>query len=416
MSNYFRFWVGIDWAKANYQICVIHSGGEILNEFVVDHSGTGIAGFLEWLLKLAGGDISAIALAIEMPQGSMVESLAERGFAVFSINPKQVDRFRDRHTVAGAKDDRRDAFVIADSLRTDEHCFHRVRLDDPLTLQLRELSRMEEDLRQDTNRTVNQFRQQLHRYFPQLLVLSPGAEEPWLWELLDLAPTPEKASRLTKPRIEKLLKAHRIRRLEAELVQRELRTPALQLAPGAVDAASRHALMLLPRLRLLRQQRQEIASQIEKLLEQMSESEQSEGQSDKHRDAKILLSCPGIGRIIAATMLSEGSQAIRERDYHALRSYAGTAPVTKQSGRKRVVQMRKACNPRLRDALYHWARVASMCEERSREHYKQLRRQGQTHGRALRGIADRLIGMLIAMLKTSTLYQPNRRPLQNLAA
>jgi transposase len=364
-----------------------------VKEFVVDHTGSGISGFLSWLTGLAPEDASTIALAIETPQGAMVESLAERGFAIFSINPKQVDRFRDRHTVAGAKDDRRDAFVLADSLRTDERCFHRVRLDDPLTIQLREWSRMEEDLRQDMNRTMNQFREQLHRYFPQLLKLSPGAEDGWLWDLIECAPTPARAARLTKSRIERIFKAHRIRRLTAEEVRLELQTPALQLAPGAADAASLHALMLLPRLRLLRQQQQHIAGEVERLLERLQEPEASEGQPVEHRDAEILLSCPGIGRIIAATMLAEASQAIRERDYHALRSYAGAAPVTKQSGKRRVVQMRKACNPRLRDAFYHWARVASMCEPRTHDHYVRLRRQGHTHGRALRGIADRLTEM-----------------------
>src|SRR5436305_14961225 len=95
----------------------------------------------------------------------------------FRFNSKQLDRFRDRHTVAGAKDDRRDAFVLADSLRTDEPCFRRVVLDDPLVIEIRELSRMDEDLREEAGRLQNRLREQLHRFFPQMLKLSPAADE-----------------------------------------------------------------------------------------------------------------------------------------------------------------------------------------------------------------------------------------------
>jgi transposase len=105
-------------------------------------------------------------------------------------------------------------------------------------------------------------------------------------------------------------------------------------------------------------------------------------------------------------MLSEASQAIADRDYHGLRCYAGTAPVTRQSGKKTVVLMRHGCNERLRNALYHWARVSIICDPRSRSQYAQLRAKGHSHGRFLRGLADRWLRVLIAMLKRRTLYDP----------
>ena len=118
----------------------------------------------------------------------------ERGFAVYSLNPKQMDRFRGRHTVAGAKDDKRDALVIADSLRTDMKLFHRVRIDGPLVIRIRELSRTEQDVQQEQVRTGHQLRDLLRRYFPQIVELCPGVDEPWFWELIELAPTPAKAT------------------------------------------------------------------------------------------------------------------------------------------------------------------------------------------------------------------------------
>jgi transposase len=123
----------------------------------------------------------------------------------------------------------------------------------------------------------------------------------------------------------------------------------------------------------------------------------------------VLLSLPGVGRRIGATVLSEASQALAERDYHALRCYAGIAPVTRQSGKKQVVVMRRGCNERLRNAFYHWSRVSTQCDPHSKEHYARLRAKGHSHGRALRGVTDRLLAVLMAMLEAGTVYDASRR-------
>jgi hypothetical protein len=184
----------------------------------------------------------------------VVECVLERGYAVFSIHPKQLDRFRDRHTVAGAKDDRRDAFVLADSMRTDLALFRPLSAESAAILRLRELSRLEDDLMQDHHRLINQLREQWHRYFPQLLELSSAADDTFVWDLFEMAPKPELAAKLGRSRIERGLPRHRMRRLSVEEVIAALRTPALTLSAGSAEAASEHALLLLPRLRLVRQQ------------------------------------------------------------------------------------------------------------------------------------------------------------------
>jgi transposase len=347
-----------------------------------------------------------VAVAIEIPRGAIVETLIERGFHVFALNPKQLDRFRDRHTVAGAKDDRRDAFVLADSLRTDRPLFRRLRVDDPLVIQIRELARIDEDLRQETNRLTNRLREQLHRFYPQVLRLCPAADEPWVWSLLELAPTPTHGARLRPARVTKLLAQHRIRRLETEAILTELRAPALQVAPGAVEAASGHIALLIPRLRLVRTQRQNCQQRLEALFQALGAQEPDAGQQNEHRDVQILRSMPGVGRVVTATMLAEASQALADRDYHALRAHAGTAPVTRQSGQRKVVLMRHGCNGRLRNAVYHWARVSAQTDPCSRAQYAALRQRGHTHGRALRSVADRQLRILMAMLQHKTLYDP----------
>ena len=143
-----RLLVGIDWASDEHTICILNPDRKVLDERNITHSGTGLGQLADQLMQLSGDDPGSVAVAIETPRGAIVETLVERGFAVYAINPKQMDRFRDRHMVAGAKDDRRDAFVLADALRTDLHLFHRVRLDPASFIRLRELSRAEEDVLQ----------------------------------------------------------------------------------------------------------------------------------------------------------------------------------------------------------------------------------------------------------------------------
>lgn len=412
MEEAFSFFVGIDWAIQAHQVCLMNREGRTLEEFAVEHTAAALDQFAQRLMRLCPGHPERVALAIETPRGAVVEMLVERGFAVFAINPKQLDRFRDRHTVAGAKDDRRDAFVAADSLRTDQHCFRRVRLDDPLIIQIRELSRVDGDLCQEESRLSNRLRDLLHRFFPQMVELSSSPDDAWLWELLECAPTPEKASRLRRQTVEKILRNHRIRRLTAEQVLSKLKTSPLPVAPGVVEACSAHMALLLPRLRLVHEQRQRSEKHLEDLLGKVGAEGTAEAEKREHRDVEILRSLPGVGRLVTATMLAEASQSLEERDYQALRSYAGVAPVTKSSGKRSgkrgTVVMRRACNPRLRRAVYHWTRVSVQKDPYSRSLHAALRQRGHLHGRALRGVGDRLLKILVSMLQHGALYDSRR--------
>jgi len=262
---------------------------------------------------------------------------------------------------------------------------------------------VDEDLKQELSRLTNRLREQLHRFFPQGLQLCPAADEPWLWGLLELAPTPGAAGKLKPAKIEKLLKEHRIRRFNSNELVEVLRRKPLEVAPGTTEAASAHIKLLLPRLRLVNQQLKQCEREMERLLGDLEETE-LEGEQ---RDVRILRSLPGVGRVVAATLLAEASQPLRERDYQALRAHAGIAPITRQSGKSKTVIMRRGCNGRLRNALYHWARVATQCDQASRARYASLRAKGHGHARALRSLADRLLRILTAMLRSGTTYEPD---------
>jgi transposase len=251
----------------------------------------------------------------------------------------------------------------------------------------------------------------LHRYFLQILKLSPGADDRFVWDLLDRVPTPAKAAKLTPKRISQLLAHHRISRFTAEQVITILKEPSLQLASGAAEAASEHILFLLPRIILLDQRVSDVKRRIARLLKELPQN--ADDRSGKPRDIDLLLSLPGIGQTVASIILSEASRPIRERDCHALRCYAGTAPVTKQSGKRRTVSMRHACSARIREAVFHWSGVSIIFDSRSRQHYDRLRAVGHAHARALRGVADRLLAVLVAILKSGIPYDAGRRRISN---
>ncbi len=409
------WFIGIDWSSTQHRICMLDADGRHVAERDVTHDGIGLAELCAWLLERTKAEPAEIAVAIETPHGPVVEVLLERGFRVFAINPKQLDRFRDRFSVAGAKDDSRDARVLAASLRTDGRAFRRLTLDDPLVIELREWSRMHEELRQEQNRLSNRVRDQLWRYYPQALELGAGdLAANWFLELWQLLPTPAKAARATEKPIARLLQAHRIRRLQAADVLRILRQPPLSVAPGTTEAASAHIHTLVERIRLVNQQIKAAERRLDELCAAIEET--TPGQICEPRDVEILRSMPGLGRIIIAALLAEACEPLRLRDYHALRVLSGQAPVTRRSGKTCIVLRRHACNNRLRNALYQWARVAMQHDPVSKRRYAELRARGHSHGRALRSLGDRLLYLLCTVLERQTPFDPNHKSSQTAAA
>ena len=402
-----RWYAGVDWASESHHVFLTDGAGRRIGEKIFKHSGDGLAEMAAWLLSASGAASSSqIYVAIETPHGPVVETLIERGFTIHAINPKQMDRFRDRFTLAGAKDDSRDAEVMASALRTDPPCFRLLAALDPTVIELREWSRIASDLGTERNRLTNRLREQLWRYFPAMLELESDLGAPWLLDLWELAPTPGKAARIREATVAKLLKRHRIRRFDAVHVLDVLRKPAVHVAGGTVKAASAHIKTLVARIRLVNGQIKEANRQLDALTAKLIPVEDTEAGQAKQHDAEILASLPGVGRIVLATLLTEAWDVLMRRDYAALHSLAGVAPVTKRSGKSCIVIRRQACSNRLANAMYHWARIAIQHDPRSKAKYAALRDRGHSHGRALRSVADRLLNVTCAMLKTGALFNP----------
>jgi hypothetical protein len=256
-------------ASINHRIVLLNQKGRVIEQYDATHSGDGLATLVNRLIKTCGCPRKT-AIAIEVSWGAMVDTLVENGFAVFSNNPKQVDRFRDRFTVAGAKDDSRDALVLASSLSTDQRSYKRVQVDDPAIIRLRELSRFEEELKAELRRGTNRLWEQLHRYYPQILLLSSGADDVFVWEFLGQAPTPSAGAKMSRTGVAKILANHRISRFTADEAVAILQSLSLKLAPGAAEAASEHMLFLLPQILLLDQQVKDVGRRIKQLLRMLS--------------------------------------------------------------------------------------------------------------------------------------------------
>jgi transposase len=402
------WFVGIDWGSEHHAVCVVDATGGRQDARRIAHTAEAVQSCLDWIVEYTGVPATQIGVAIETPRGAVVDACLARGFRVFAVNPKQLDRYRDRHTVAGAKDDRRDAWVLADSLRTDAAAFHLVHHDNPVVIQLRELSRAEDDLDAEFRRLANQLRSQLHRIMPEILALCPGADEPWVWALLAAAPSPAAQRRLSRARVDHLLRAHRIRRWSAVDVVARLHAPSFPHAPGVAEAVEAQIRLILPRLEVVQTQRLACGRLLEQLLQQLRDQPRDADERGEHRDIAILESLPGVGRKVAVTMLAEAAQPLAHRDYDRLRAHMGTAPLTKASGKRRVVSMRRACNRKLRWAAYHWGRASVQHDAASATYYRELRARGHRHGRALRSVVDRWLRILIAMLRHNTLYDANR--------
>lgn len=222
-----RWTVGVDWGGAAHEVCVMRPDGEVTGTRTVTHARAAVHEAIAWVVDLIAAPRSEIAVGIETPRGVLVDTLLEQGFAVFAINPKQLDRFRDRFSVGGAKDDPRDARVLADALRTDRRAFRQVEPDDPQIILLRELCRIDEELQESVTSLANRLREQLYRVDAPWLPLCAAADDPWLWELLRDAAHPDHWPRLSRTRIARVLKAHRIRRVTVDEVIAGVRQPRL---------------------------------------------------------------------------------------------------------------------------------------------------------------------------------------------
>lgn len=335
-----------------------------------------------------------VKIGIETDRGPWVQALIGAGYEVYAVNPLQASRYRERLSVSGAKSDPADAHLLADMVRTDSHQLRVVAGDSDLAEAVKVVTRAHKTLIWERTRHTLRLRSTLREYYPAALAAFDDLTAPDALELLAKAPDPVSAARLTTTQITAALKRarrhHRERR--AGEIQAALRTPQLGQAPLVTAAYGATVRAQVAILGVLNEQIEVLQGQVE-------------AHFGQHPDAEIYTSQPGLGQILGARVLAEfGDDPTRYADTRARKNYAGTSPITKQSGKKKVVLARYVHNDRLLDALGGQAFAAISRSPGARAYYDKQRARGLGHRAALRQLANRLVGILHGCLKTDTQY------------
>jgi transposase len=388
--------VGDDWAEDHHDVEAQDETGRRLARARLPEGVAGIAR----LHELIGGHLAEdvgpehVAIGIETDRGAWVQALVAAGYTVYAINPRQVARYRERHGTSGAKSDAGDAHTLADVVRTDRHQLRAVAGDSEQAQAVKVVARAHQTLIWDRHRHMLRLRTALREFFPAALEAFDDLLAPDVLELLGRAPDPASAARLSRAQIAGALKRARRRRVDdkATAIQAALRTEHLTQPPAVAAAYAATVRSLVAVISALST---EIAAMEEQVRVCFGQA----------RDAEIYLSQPGLGQILAARVLGEfGDDPGRYATAKNRKNYAGTSPITRQSGKKKTVLARFIHNDRLIDALHQQAFCALSASPGARTYYDQLRSRGMNHHAALRQLSNRLVGILHGCLKTGTTY------------
>jgi transposase len=393
--------VGDDWAEAHHDVEVVDAEGRRLGRRRLGEGVDGLAALHAMVADHLGEDDEPadVVVGIETDRGPWVQALIAAGYTVYAVNPLQVARYRERHATSGAKSDPADAHVLAELVRLDRAHHRPVAGDSAVAEHVKVLARTHQTLIWSRQRQANTLRSMLREFYPGALAAfgddPAGVAGRDALAVLAVAPSPELGRALSLSKIVSALRrAGRQRNLQptAERIQGALRAPQLPARPGVVGAYTASVRALVAVIA-------ELAAQVENLREQV------EAGFGRHPDAEIYLSQPGLGPVLGARVLAEfGDDPHRYADAKARKNYAGTSPVTKASGTRRVVLARHARNRRLADALYLQAFAALTASPGARAYYDRHRAAGATHQQALRALANRLVGILHGCLRRHTPY------------
>jgi len=380
---------GIDWASDHHDVVLIDDTGSLLARARINDTAEGLAHLLQLLAEHGDSAEEPIPAAIETSRGLLVSCLRATGRPVYAINPLAAARYRDRHAVARKKSDHLDALVLANILRTDAHAHRALPADTELVQAIAVLARAQQDAVWDRTQAGNKLTSHLRAYFPGFLtavgVRRDGVCHPIARVLLAAAPTPGQAARLTRTQLRSLLKkAGRKVTIdaEAERLQTALRLPQMRQLPLVEEAMGRQALALLRQL-------DAACTSTGDLAEATVES------FEKHPDAEIITSFPGLGSLSGARVLAEiGDDRSRFGDAKGMKAYAGSAPVTRASGKSVAVLARRVKNQRLAAVGYVWAFASLTHSDGARAHYDRRRAAGDRHTAAQRNLFNRMVGCL----------------------
>ena len=391
-----RLFVGDDWAEDHHDVEVMDEAGKVLAKRRLPEGVAGIAQLHELIGRHVPGDAedAEVVIGIETDRGPWVAALVAAGYVVFPVNPLQASRYRERHGVSGAKSDQGDSHMLADMVRTDSHQLRPAAGDSPEAGGIKVVARTHKTLIWERTRGVQRLRYQLREYFPAALEAFEDLDARDTLELLGKAPDPARAAKLTRAQVAAALKRARRRDIagKTDAILAALRGEHLGQPAALTAAYAATARSLVAVITTLNEQVKILEGQVE-------------DHFGRHPDAEIYQSQPGLGAILGARVLGEfGDDPHRYAGAKSRKNYGGTSPITRASGKKKVVAARFVHNDRLLDALMSWAFSSLNASPGARAFYDEQRAKGLEHNDALRRLANRLVGILHGCLKTRTPY------------
>jgi transposase len=388
--------VGIDWASRAHELCVVDAHGVVVEQFGFGHSERGIAGALARLAKL--GKPVELPVAIERPDGLLVDRLLEAGHEVVPIHANAFHAARPRWEGAGSKSDAGDAYRLADLLRTDRHRLRPLRPLDQATRELQTLVRLRDDHVKARVAATNQLAALLGEHWPGAVAIFARLDSEIGLCFLERYPTPQASARLGESRLDAFLRRHSYcgRRSAAELLARlrEAPQPTHALDPEIVSE------LVLAQARLIRTLLQTIADLDRAIAATV----------DQHAKAQILRQLPRVGTINLGQLVAEvGPLLDRTTSADKAAALCGAAPITKRSGQQRSVSFRYATNTKARKAITLYADNSRRASPWAERIYRDARARGCRHAHAIRILARAWLRVIYACWHSNTPYDPARR-------
>ncbi|HZN70837.1 MAG TPA: IS110 family transposase [Micromonosporaceae bacterium] len=390
---------GVDWAKDNHAVCVVDADGEPVERVTVVHNSVGLDRLIAVLARHRVDDVG-----IERPDGPVVDALLAAGHTVYVIAPSQIKALRLRYGAAGNKDDRFDAYVLADTIRTDRRRLTPLQCDTAATVVLRRLCRARKDLVAHRVAVANQLRAHLETALPAAIGLFRDIDSPITEAFLTRFTTQDAVDWISVVRLAGWL--NRVKYSGGTRPQVLFRR--LAEAPRGPTGIHGQALAGITRaylaaLAAIRAQIAALTEQIEQALE-------------AHPDRNIFTSLPRAGTVRAARLLAEiGDARGRYPTASSLACIAGVAPSTRESGKSRIVSFRWAVDKQLRDAMCDFASDSRHNNPWAADLYAKARARGHDHPHAVRILGRAWTDIIWKCWTTNTAYQPDRhRALQRL--
>jgi len=387
-----RYYLGLDWGDEAHAVWVVNEEGEKVWAGQVKQKAEELGEFAHRLYEWTSKGVE-IWGAVEKPEGRIVDFLLDHGVVVYPVNPKSLDRARDRFRVSGSKSDPFDAHVLAEFLRTDHGHLKPVMPSSPESQELKLMTTDHQRLVEQQTRLINQLKATLKEYYPRVLEMFPDINIATALDLLARYPAPRALAELTPEDWQDFAREHSMHDGRASELWELAKAPQVTIPAHVVRAKARLVRTLATELQIIRKAVEEYRYEIERFFASMPA-------------AKVAKTLPAAktGVVIPTIWAEMGDVLDRWESFRHLQAQAGTVPVTKRSGKSEFVQFRFACNKRLRHALHRFAFVTLRRSAWATDYYQQQRARGHRHSHALRALAAKWLKIIFVIWKGHVPY------------